>query len=263
MADTGRDLAAALDEFRTALGQARKPRIAVVPGMRLYDAAMAAATLAPGGFAPIAGGGRRQVGLKRKSLASAGEERSVQAERSMPRTDAMGWATAQSGNEVPSYRAVVTQAKEQAAAATGQRQAGRAALLLPAREREAVAMSFAPMSRAGGTGGVTLHPAQKGRPVVPGLRRGGSVHEAVAVAEVEAGSCDAGEGAEGQPYPYDVSPAPDDVSPAPAQAVIVEPSDIRQALDEYFFRQSRLPPNGGAAFNPLLSPIWAGLKLPG
>lgn len=34
------------------------------------------------------------------------------------------------------------------------------------------------------------------------------------------------------------------------------------ALEGYFFRQSRLAPSGGAAFNPRLSPLWAGLKLP-
>jgi hypothetical protein len=34
-------------------------------------------------------------------------------------------------------------------------------------------------------------------------------------------------------------------------------------VDDYVFRQSRLPPRGGAAFNPLLSPLWAGLKIPG
>lgn len=38
---------------------------------------------------------------------------------------------------------------------------------------------------------------------------------------------------------------------------------LEQALDEYFFRKSRLPPAGGAWFNPLLSPIWAGFKIPG
>ena len=38
---------------------------------------------------------------------------------------------------------------------------------------------------------------------------------------------------------------------------------IERALEDYFFRQSRLPPVGAAAFNPLLSPVWAGLKIPG
>jgi len=39
--------------------------------------------------------------------------------------------------------------------------------------------------------------------------------------------------------------------------------DFADALDDYFFRQSRLAPTGGTAFDPRLSPLWAGLKLPG
>jgi hypothetical protein len=38
--------------------------------------------------------------------------------------------------------------------------------------------------------------------------------------------------------------------------------DFADALDDYFFRQSRLAPTGGTAFDPRLSPLWAGLKLP-
>lgn len=38
--------------------------------------------------------------------------------------------------------------------------------------------------------------------------------------------------------------------------------DFADALDDYFFRQSRLAPAGGTAFDPRLSPLWAGLKLP-
>ena len=40
-------------------------------------------------------------------------------------------------------------------------------------------------------------------------------------------------------------------------------TDFGDALEEYFFRQSRMAPSGGAAFDPRLSPLWAGLKLPG
>ena len=39
-------------------------------------------------------------------------------------------------------------------------------------------------------------------------------------------------------------------------------ADFDDALEEYFFRQSRLAPSGGTAFDPRLSPLWAGLKLP-
>jgi len=251
MVDTGQDLAAALNDFRVALRGARKPCAAAPPGMGLYDAAMVAGQAAPGGFAPIAGAAEHHVGPKQKLVASVGEGRSVQAVRLMPQTDVMGRAIRRLDNEMPSYRAVIMQAKEQAAAVKARRQAGRVALLLPAREEEAMGMSFAPPSGAGVGGEIALNLVQGARPVVPGLRRGGSVHSAVAAAE--AASRDADGTVKGQAY---------EVSPETAQAVM-EPSDIRQVLDEYFFRQSRLPPNGGAAFNPLLSPIWAGLKIPG
>ena len=39
-------------------------------------------------------------------------------------------------------------------------------------------------------------------------------------------------------------------------------TDFDDVLEEYFFRQSRLAPSGGTAFDPRLSPLWAGLKLP-
>ena len=42
----------------------------------------------------------------------------------------------------------------------------------------------------------------------------------------------------------------------------VQGGDFADALDDYFFRQSRLAPMGGTAFDPRLSPLWAGLKLP-
>jgi hypothetical protein len=40
------------------------------------------------------------------------------------------------------------------------------------------------------------------------------------------------------------------------------PINLAHALDDYFNRQARLPPSGAAAFDPLLTPVWAGLKLP-
>ncbi len=39
--------------------------------------------------------------------------------------------------------------------------------------------------------------------------------------------------------------------------------NLPPSLAEYFYRLSRLPPNGGTAFDPYLTPTWAGLKLPG
>ena len=39
--------------------------------------------------------------------------------------------------------------------------------------------------------------------------------------------------------------------------------NLPPALSEYLFRLSRLPPFGCTSFDPHLTPIWAGLKLPG
>jgi hypothetical protein len=39
--------------------------------------------------------------------------------------------------------------------------------------------------------------------------------------------------------------------------------DLKRAVAEYFDRQARLPPSGGTAFDPRLTPAWPGLNLPG
>lgn len=41
-----------------------------------------------------------------------------------------------------------------------------------------------------------------------------------------------------------------------------EGRDMSRAIDDYFARQARLPPSGAMAFDPRLTPTWAGLKLP-
>jgi hypothetical protein len=38
--------------------------------------------------------------------------------------------------------------------------------------------------------------------------------------------------------------------------------EFSDALDDYFFRQSRLPPIRCTAFDPRLTPLWAGMKIP-
>ncbi len=39
-------------------------------------------------------------------------------------------------------------------------------------------------------------------------------------------------------------------------------SDFDRAIQDFFMRQARLPPAGGMAFDPRLTPAWAGVKLP-
>lgn len=42
----------------------------------------------------------------------------------------------------------------------------------------------------------------------------------------------------------------------------ISDQSISQALNEFFMHQARLPPSGGSAFDPRLTPVWAGVKLP-
>ncbi len=49
--------------------------------------------------------------------------------------------------------------------------------------------------------------------------------------------------------------------PRAGQASIIG-HEFSDALDDYFFRQSRLPPIRGTAFDPRLTPLWAGMKIP-
>ena len=39
-------------------------------------------------------------------------------------------------------------------------------------------------------------------------------------------------------------------------------ADMSRAINDYFVHQARLPPSGAMAFDPRLTPAWAGLKLP-
>lgn len=53
-----------------------------------------------------------------------------------------------------------------------------------------------------------------------------------------------------------------DAKPGGAGSAGMAGPAFADALDDYFFRQSRLAPSGGVAFDPRLSPAWAGVKLP-
>ena len=37
----------------------------------------------------------------------------------------------------------------------------------------------------------------------------------------------------------------------------------RESIENYFFRKARLPPSGTTDFDPQITPVWAGIKLPG
>jgi hypothetical protein len=46
------------------------------------------------------------------------------------------------------------------------------------------------------------------------------------------------------------------------QSKTTREQQMQQAMENYFFRQSRLPPSGATAFDSGVTPAWAGLKIP-
>jgi hypothetical protein len=250
--DIGHDIGAVMGEFRAALKAVGAAGSAAMQGMGLFGAAMAAGRPGLGGFAPVAGVAGQPAGQKAKIMAPAGEAGFAAAGRNVALVDAAALTMHQGtgGGAKESYRAVVAQARHQAAGARARREADAAGLRLPGRGAGLADVSFAPPPGSRAMGGGSVYPATPGVVDVPGLQSRRSVHDAMALAE--AGSQDAGEvgaemfGAATQPVPGPVASA-----------------DIGRALENYIFRQSRLPPAGAAGFNPLLSPVWAGLKIPG
>lgn len=262
----GDDRGTALNEFRAALRGEMEKRAAVTPGMMLHNAALVVGMPELGGFAPVVGGAVRQTDPRRRLMAVPGEGRKLVPGRVEPagvRSEDMPV----SAEDAPSYRAVMAQARVQAGAGRTRRQAERAKLYMPVGVAAEQGRSFAPPpgGAAGRTQETYMQPSgggetagggyfsEPGLAVMPVLRRAGSVHDAVTAAEAASGDAETGSGASQSRLGAGMEAAQGSVAPA----------EIRQALDDYFFRQSRLPPNGGAGFNPLLSPIWAGLKIPG
>jgi hypothetical protein len=250
VSDTGNDLGPTLNELRNALKIMILKRNAAIHGMGLYGVAMAAGRSPLGGFAPVAGTAKPPAGQKRKVAPTTGQGRFALPGYIGAQADAQRFVTSLGAGEAPSYRAAMAQAREQAAAGRARRDSERAGLNLPVQRAGLGAVSFAPLPGGGAGDGVSLQPAIRSADAAPGLRRRGSVHSAVLAAETDATA------------PGDVEDqrraAAQESAPLP-----VAPADIERALEDYFFRQSRLPPAGGAGFNPLLSPVWAGLKIPG
>ncbi len=52
-------------------------------------------------------------------------------------------------------------------------------------------------------------------------------------------------------------------APESAQSKAARHYDVAQAVQAFFDRQTRLPPASGAGFDPRVSPIWAGVQMPG
>ncbi len=239
---------AVLSEFRTALASAREKRAIARHVVKLHDLALAAGRPALGGFVPLLVAARQYAEPKREVILP-NEGRSITAAR------LAAWEaerhTERLPQQAPLYRATLARAKHEAAIARARMRAEREALRLPVHGRRVGEMSFAPRGGEMAVAQEVAHPAKGDNAPVPGLRRGRSVPGVAAM--VENTPRDLGVALTSQKLE----------AQAVAERQGVAPFEIKRALDEYFFRQSRLPPNGGAGFNPLLSPVWAGLKIPG
>lgn len=256
-ADTGHSTSskasnAAVSALRRHAAEARADAATrpVSAHMKLHDMLMKLSPQLPS-VAPIPGrAGQRQAALPpRDGISDAaglsGISRPPGAAAS-PTTGAAGQGAALTG-----YRKIIADAHAQAAEARAIRNAGRAAMGLATGGGDLSSRSFAPVGGAGSMGRFANH-------AMPG---GALAQDQMAAGQfLPSGSADA---LYPRPQPQrngDANSALPGVQPSPAS---LSPSNFERALDRYFFRLSRLPPSGGAAFNPYLSPVWAGLKLPG
>ena len=215
--------------------------------MKLYDTIMKQSPQLPS-VAPRHGrAGQRQTAMPQR--AGLGDAAGLPG---LPRTP---------GAAPGSIHKIIAAAKAQTVQAKAQREAGRAALGLPARGVDLSKISFAPMPR----NGAASSPARAG---LAGMHSPRGL--------LAAG--DAGQGGEsllaaaGQHAPQGLPPRR---QPAPGgnggallhegELVLAElsPFALGRAIENYFLLLTRRPPIGGAAFNTLVSPLFAGQALPG
>jgi len=158
-------------------------------------------------------------------------------------------ASAGQANGAAGYKAKLAQAKAEVALARQSGMvAGNAAYLTPLSSGLS-GVSFAPIG-AGDLGPAARFAAHAGVPAATETFTPGEIAGGVDMA--------------GQPRTGD-NAANSGTMPGMSETLspTMRQADFARALDACFARLSRLPPIGGAAFNPCLSPLWAGLKLPG
>jgi hypothetical protein len=259
------DAGSLLTDFRKSLREvveAKEVRELREPWLKVHSLAMAAGQPGFGGVAPV-----RRTNILQWKLSSAKAKSAdaaslpmVEGSRQMQNSLFLG-AGRVDGAEQKSYRAVsvAVAARQEAAQARAKREGEQSFMYLPPRG----VRSFAPIRL-----NVVKDEADdimRGHEVapyimpLPGVRRS-------AVLPVSRRARQAGEAipevSHVRPEPYgedSVAFTPTSVRPMPEPAQF----DIGQALEEYFFQQSRMPPAGTTAFDPRLTPAWAGLKLPG
>ncbi len=231
-------------------------------GSTLHGLALGLGRPGLGGFAPV---GRTKPLQRRAVPRPQGAHGAVTTPTA--RQTEHGGATALGGGEpfaanAPGYKTVLAQAKALAAQQRQNREAAANGMYLAPSGNGLEGISFAPIGTHGlgpaarfaartqpsGTAAEMPMPQQAdfaGETLVPGQAPG---QAGTALAAAQAGRHEAAG-----------TLAAMTASGTPAAST----ADAGRALDDYFFRQSRLPPRGGAAFNPFLSPLWAGLKIPG
>jgi hypothetical protein len=219
--------------------------------MQMYDVAMSMAASMPS-FAPVPGRGARPAKFTPRRL-GAGDAAALTDTSCV--MDASGTLAARPEG-----------GREQGV--TGIRAGDatmRGAEFLRGSGRELSRISFAPVGPRGAPVGLGLRAAN---------RAGGIVGRFITAAAGDSDGAPLSQDGNGHPgsigpgaaHPHQYSGLHDKdgarhsaASPAVTRA---ETLDIDRALNDYFYQQSRLPPRGGSAFNSLLSPMWAGLKLP-
>ncbi len=201
-------------------------------------------------FAPARPGTGEAAGL-------AGTSRATEAPNALAEGSGMGQGEALTG-----YHAVIAAAQTRA-----KRDAGRDAMLLPRLGGGFSGRSFAPIGRNGAANRFGPRAA---------LREGGILDQFVATQATDGSGTPFSQTGTGHATPYATpsmlyprpQPQPSGNSAAALHGPQHMPADpspfaLELALNDYFFRQSRLPPSGTTAFDPRLTPAWAGLKLPG
>ncbi|MDD2705096.1 MAG: hypothetical protein PHU07_07170 [Acidocella sp.] len=263
------DAGSLLTDFRKSLREvveAKELRELQEPWLKIHSLAMAAGQPGFGGVAPVRSTNMLQWKLssaKAKS-ADAASLPVVAGSRQTQNSLFLG-AGHVDGAEQKSYRAVsvAVAARQEATQARAKREGEQSFMYLPPRGVALAQRSFAPirlnvmkdeaddiMRGHEVAPYITPLPGVRRRAVLPVSRRARQAGEAILeVPHVRP-----------EPYGEDsVAFTPTSVRPMPEPAQF----DIGQALEEYFFQQSRMPPAGTTAFDPRLTPAWAGLKLPG
>ncbi len=216
----------------------------------LFDHALAAGQAGMGGFAPVGRMAPPRAGATRRQSGSGGEAAGLHGQSAGSSAHDRALAASGQTQGAGGYKSVLAQAKAQAVLARQSREAaGNAAYLAP-RASGLSNVAFAPIG-AGGLGPAARFAAHAGWQDQPAALHPGETTDITVDALTPSHTESKTSSASSLPTLNEAAAA------APGQ------TDFTRALETYFFRQSRLHPAGGAAFNRYLSPLWAGLKLPG